>query len=576
MEEQEEGRLLRKIRKKLRQIENLECIERELNEEEAAKVERKCSLRAELAAILADMKRRSNGETAEPVASAGSGSGASSPKKQRQEEDVAPPPTSSSATNLAQEEQLEISVPSTQPRESAELSVTSTTTAGAPLSSPEEFVQVRVSTPAGKSVGSRDSSSSRSRRLAEELSNREVIVNDLGGHEDLAVAVAIDSSRDIAMTGARDTRILVWKLSTREQLSSLRGHSGSVTGLVILPPAANDRFGCSMEHVIGISSSSDCCLKVWNLSKGVRVKSMYTYNGIKCLAYSEELDMIVTGTESGKLEFFDVAVEANAAVHSVKDAHEEALTAVDFSGRRVASGSRDGIVKIWEYDGKKRARVLFASEDVSAAADEHATHLRCITTLRLLPGSDDLVAYGDSGCNIKILQWKCGLLHKLPNHTGEHGFTDCLELSGDLLAASSYDVDTGQGHVNLFRVVPGQIVPSYLCSWSDEETSRIHGLGISYGGGENQLSYVTAGKEVKIWRTIKGRRDLPKNEDAIVVRSSKLPLDSADSAVDSGSSDDDEDLTDTESENDGTGRRRNRSRDGRLDEGEKTSWCTLS
>ena len=88
MEEQEEGRLLRKIRKKLRQIENLECLERELNEEEAAKVERKHSLRAELASILCDMKRRSNEEPAAAAAAvtpSTSRSGASSPKKKRQE-----------------------------------------------------------------------------------------------------------------------------------------------------------------------------------------------------------------------------------------------------------------------------------------------------------------------------------------------------------------------------------------------------------------------------------------------------------------------------------------------------------
>ena len=558
-EEEEEARLLRKIRKKLRQIENLECLERELNEEETAKVARKRSLRAQLASILGDMKRRSNEETATAVAP--SGSGASSPKKKRQEESP-----SSSATNLAQEEQLEISVPSAQqPPVSAELSVTSTTTSAAPAPSPQEFVQVRVSTPAGRS-------SSRSRQNVEDLVNREVIVHDFGGHEDLAVAAAVDSSRDIAITGARDTRVLVWKLSTREQVASLRGHTGSVTGLLILPSAANPRLGCSMEDTIGVSSSTDCCLKVWNLSKGELVKSIYTYNGIKCLAYSEELDMIISGTESGKLEFFDVA-EASAAVHSIKDAHEEAITAVDFSGRRVASGSRDGIIKIWEYDGQKLARCFFASEDVSAAADEHATHLRCIAALRLLP--EDLVAYGDSGCNVKILQWKCGLLHKLPNHTGEHGFTDCLELSGDLLAATSYDVDTGQGHVNVFKVVPGQIVPSYLCSWSDEETSRIHGLGVSCGGGGKQLCYVTCGKEIKLWRTIRGRRDLPRGEDAVVVRSSMLPLFS-DEAVDSGSSDDDEELTDTESENDAAGRRRNRSRDRRVDEGGNSKWwCTI-
>ena len=562
MEESEEGRLLRKIRKKLRQIENLECLDRELNAEEADKVARKDSLRAELASLLGDMKRRSADEpvavaAAAPDAAPSGSSGAPSPKKKRQEGDA--------GTNLAQEEQLEISVPTAQrPRDSAEQpSVTSTTAPGAPLPPPQEFVQVRVSTPAGRS-------SSKNRQSVEDLANREVIVHELGGHEDLATAAAVDSDRDVCITGGRDTRVLVWRLSTREELASLRGHTGSVTGLLILPVTANSRLGCSADEAVGVSSSTDCSLKVWNLSKGAIVKSIYTYNGIKCLSYSEELDLVACGTESGKLEFFDVGNAA--AIHSIKDAHEDVVTAVDFSGRRVASGSRDGIVKVWEYDGKKSARCLFASEDVAAAHEEQTAHLRCIAALRLLPGSEeDLVAYGDSGCNVKILQWKYGLLHKLPNHTGEHGFTDCLELSGGLLAATSYDVDTGQGHVNVFKVTSGQTVPSYVCSWSDEETSRIHGLGISVDGG-GRLCYVSCGREVKLWRTIRGRRDLPREEDAVVVRSSLLPLFS-DEAVDSGSSDDDDDLTETEPENEAGGRR-SRSSDRRRNEGGKW-WCSI-
>ncbi len=163
----------------------------------------------------------------------------------------------------------------------------------------------------------------------------------------------------------------------------------------------------------------------------------------------------------------------------LQDAHTDVVTAVDFSGRRICSGSRDGIVKVWQMEDRKTVRCLFASEDVNAAEEEQTAHLRCIASLRLLPG--ELVAYGDSGCNVKVLDWKCGLLHKLPNHVGDVGFTDCLRLAGDksVLLASSYDIDTGLGHTNVFKVVAGQTVPSYLCSWSDEETGRIHGIGAS-------------------------------------------------------------------------------------------------
>jgi WD40 repeat protein len=191
-----------------------------------------------------------------------------------------------------------------------------------------------VSTPSKKGGRSRSGPAD-----DDSLAKREVIVHHLGGHEDLAVAAAVDADRDVAFTSGRDTRVLVWKLSTREEICSLRGHTGSVTALVILPVAANARLGCAEDDLIGISVSVDCSLKVWNLRKGTLVRSIYTYNGIKCLAYSADLDLAVTGTDGGKLEFFDVAT--GAAVHSIKSAHDDVVTAVDFVGRRICSGSRD-------------------------------------------------------------------------------------------------------------------------------------------------------------------------------------------------------------------------------------------
>jgi hypothetical protein len=233
---------------------------------------------------------------------------------------------------------------------------------------------------------------------------------------------------------------------------------------------------------------------------------------------------------------------------------------------------------VWNFEDAKTVRCLFASEDYSADGEEHSTathhhHLRCIAALRVLP--EDLVAYGDSGCNVKVLDWKCGLLHKLPNHVGEMGFTDGLVVTRGLLLASSFDVDTGRGHTNVFKVVPGQTVPSYLCSWSDEETGRIHGLGASFGATE--LTFVTCGREVKLWRTVKCKRDLPKEEDAILVRPSLLPLFS-DEAVDSGS---ESDLTDTEDESESSdSSSRQRRRRNRANSAEKVNekggwWCAL-
>jgi WD40 repeat protein len=564
-------RLVRKIRKKLRQIENLDCLDRELNEEEEDKVTKRDDLRKELAKILGEMKRRSKEEAEVAPVFANVSENATDAKRKKKEPTVEEARVPSNSNNLNQEEQLEISLPT--PR-AATPTATALIQDTEPSSSTQEYVQVRVSTPAKKG---RAAGAGIGKRREEELTKREVIVHELGGHEDLAVAAAVDADRDIAVTAGRDTRVLVWKASTREEIHSLRGHTGSVTCLVILPSSANAALGCPPDDVLGLSGSVDCSLKVWNLSGGSLLRSIYTYNGIKCLVYSSQMDLAVTGTDGGKIELFDV--RAGVSVHSIKEAHADIVTAIDAAGAMICSGSRDGIIKVWNCDDVKSVRCLYVSEDVNAADGEQSAHLRCIAAIRLLPSY--MIAYGDSGCNVKVLDWKCGLLHKLPNHLGEHGFTDCLVVpgssdTGQLLLASSYNLDTGLGHVNVFCVVPGQTVPNYLCSWMDDETGRIFGLGASYAG--DALTFLTCGKEVKLWKTIRRKKDLPKGEDAVLVRPSLLPLYS-DEAVDSGSSDD-SDVTDSEeTESDARRRLRNGNSEANEDKKEGSSssgwWCNV-
>jgi hypothetical protein len=57
--------------------------------------------------------------------------------------------------------------------------------------------------------------------------------------------------------------------------------------------------------------------------------------------------------------------------------------------------------------------------------------------------ASDLLYYGDDGCNIKAIDWRKGRLRKIANHAEDIGFTDAVAAAGDLLVASTYDIDTG-------------------------------------------------------------------------------------------------------------------------------------
>jgi len=104
----------------------------------------------------------------------------------------------------------------------------------------------------------------------------------------------------------------------------------------------------------------------------------------------------------------------------------------------------------------------------------------------------------DSGSSLKVLDWKTGRLSKVPNHEEDVGLTDCLCETGDLLAVSCYDLDTGCGGLNLLHRDPQQQPDlTYLTTLCDQQTSRI--LRVSARQDEGLVRILTAGQEVKLW-----------------------------------------------------------------------------
>jgi WD40 repeat protein len=386
--------------------------------------------------------------------------------------------------------------------------------------------------------------------------DKNVLVTNLGGHEDLALAAAVDAKRDLAVTAARDTTLRAWRPSTGKPLCDMRGHTGPVTSILL----------CPVDGSV-VSGSLDCSVKLWNVDDNVGTlsKSIYTFNGIKCLCWLPEATsgrdkrrIVVTGSDGGKVEAFDLDKESSASMLALRDAHDDAVTAVDAvatsdgdSSFMLAAGSRNGRIKVWRVslEGETcQAITQYVSKDTRGAADDlESHHVRCVLSLRFLPGLSHRVAYGDAGHNLKVLDWRAKKLRKLANHDSKEGggFTDSISLvsedktgsDGAILAATSFDVDTGVGRINFFHCWhdgDDWPLPKYVCSWQDDDAGRMLGLSLSSDG--DTLSAVTAGRECRVWR-VGGK--LPRRANAVVLRPLGLVLPGH--AIDSGSSDSEDD-----------------------------------
>ena len=84
-----------------------------------------------------------------------------------------------------------------------------------------------------------------------------------------------------------------------------------------------------------------------------------------------------------------------------------------------------------------------ARPQLQSVCTAFVTYYPCLFVNIYENSASDSLYYGDDGCNIKAIDWRKGRLRKIANHTEDIGFTDAVAVAGNLLVASTYDIDTG-------------------------------------------------------------------------------------------------------------------------------------
>lgn len=547
----ENERLVRKLRKKLRQIEHLEIAGRELNDEELDKVGSKDDIRRELSSLLAvsraegqeeeEMKRTTAART-EAVKSKVAKLDKNEEISRSLQDDLAAENAGAAAPPNANQSEIR----SRSEADQSEREIRSVTAAASRLEPPVE----EVSSSSGSSPGEREEVSSSAVNLgaaakfsknnktttppsASSERNKDKTAKPVsavkrwrqlvwtaavpGGqlsddelHADLILDCDVDVAVGVAVTASRDTTLKVWDLSGGGLVHSLRGHSGPVTGVRLVPgEEASRNLAILLDEDVQemvVSSSKDCTIRLWNLSQGTQLKSIYTFNGITRLQILPHRLCSVTGTDGGKLEMFSLAT--GLACFSTR-VHEDEVTALSYrrdSGGRdlLVSGSRSGQIKLFQIAEDVPSLVcLFTSDNLSCDSLETSLHVRPVYSTSIGAGGNWLY-YGDDGCNIKAVDWIQNRVRKIVNHVQDVGFTDCVLTAGQLLVATSYDIDTGEGMVNLFlqEEEEGEVnsMPSYLATLSQPATTRITSMAATLTSGGGVLLVVACGRELRLWQ----------------------------------------------------------------------------
>ena len=177
----------------------------------------------------------------------------------------------------------------------------------------------------------------------------------LKGHagEVLSVALSPDGTRIASGSGSGDGTLKVWDAPTGNEIMTLNGHAGPVISVAFSPDSKR------------IASGSWDKTKVWDAATGQETLTLKGHAGmvssatygpegrmviesmISSVAFCPDGKRIASGSGDNTLKVWDV--DTGQETLTLKG-HTSSVLSVAFSpdGKRIASGSGDGTLKVWD------------------------------------------------------------------------------------------------------------------------------------------------------------------------------------------------------------------------------------
>ncbi|XP_076804561.1 uncharacterized protein LOC143448632 [Clavelina lepadiformis] len=500
---------IRKYRKKLRQIERLEAGGKELTDEEKIKLSSKVDLRARLQGILSSINRKEESfnstlEVEEESAS---------------DEEIMPPSGDMALGDEAKAPTLVTSeLKDGDEKSSKELD--DEISGESPVKEPplkKQILSTRIDEKKTMKIYGKEAVKERKDKPRSKLRklwrNKIYEVTTLDGHNDAICCV--DAQNDWIVSGSRDTSVKLWKRSTRSEVRNLSSHSGVVTSISIIDTLESNRLRTLVtseanelvydisvkvseeEHLL-ITASTDCSIKLWLIPQGYLIKSIYNYSPVTAILRC--FNTVFAGSDSGKLTAYDIISGQQICDVII---HNDTVTSIKQNGDQLVTTSIDGELKLWDvYDASSKKISL---EKVSGEIEikmmsslENYSHYIEGRQILSCCCNDEFVLYGDDGVNIKVINLTTGAISKYSNHKpSAPGFTDCLFISNNLLFSTSYDLDSGQGSLNI-RSVKDENAFTYVATFTHSDLTRLTCTMMI------ERSIITGGSQLLLWEEYVG------------------------------------------------------------------------